>query len=294
MSNSSNCLESSGEIWAQALDKYDYPYATVLALSGGNDSRAAYYAAKALNIKIDYILHVNTRTGIQETTEWVRWFSNEYAQVSYIEGDAGDTYQNYILRKGFFGKGTGQVNSAHSFAFRLLKRDVYVNALSRHIRKRKRNRKIFLLNGARLSESRNRSINLVAPVRADKLTSDGKDASSNIWVNLLQSWDKEDCEAICQENNAPQNPVTQQLCRSGECMCGTTQSQAERNQAAAIYPEWGEWIDRLDRYGKESFGFGWGENAPKTCLRSAGVQLDLFQPMCSTCNHQASLQNNEN
>lgn len=285
-----NPLDTSREIWDLANKNYT-PYATVLALSGGNDSRATYYAAKALGIKIDAILHVNTRTGIQQTTDWVRWFANEYAQVKYIEADSGTTYEDYVLRKGFFGVGTGK-HSAHSFAFRLLKRDAYVSALSREIRQRKRDRKIFLLNGARLSESRNRAENLSAPVRPDKLKADGSDASSNIWVNLLQHWNKSDCEAICSENKAPINPVTRELCRSGECMCGTTQSQQERAQASAIYPEWGEMIDELDSYAKEKFGFGWGEQKPKGGKVSQLNLFDVddFQPMCSTCNAQARLQ----
>ena len=48
-------------------------------------------------------------------------------------------------------------------------------------------------------------------------------------------------EAICI------NPVAIELCRSGECMCGTMQTQAERREASAIYPEWGSWLSELER-----------------------------------------------
>jgi len=135
-------LESSRQVWQQAIAQYPQPYAVVLAMSGGDDSRATYYAAKALNIPITHILHIDTGTGIRQTTEWVRWFANEYAQLPYLEGCAGSRFEKRVLQHGFIGQG----KAAHAIAFHLLKRDVLTNVLSREIRQRKRNRPIFLLN----------------------------------------------------------------------------------------------------------------------------------------------------
>ena len=284
-------LDSTKQVWDEALSRYT-PYATVLALSGGNDSRATYFAAKALNIKIDAILHINTRTGIQQTSKWVRWFADEYAQLPLIEADAGDSYENYVLRKGFFGVGTGKASSAHTMAYHILKAKHLTKALSQHIRQGKRNRKIFILNGARIAESANRKSNLNQPVRADRVDKDGKDKSSNIWVNLCHHWSKQNCADICDENHAPQNPVARELCRSGECMCGTTQGQQARIEASSLYPEWGAWIDGLESRVKEKFPWGWGEPVSQNWQSEKRGQLRLFdadfQPMCSTCTATAT------
>ena len=276
-------LDSSRAVWNEAVSRYQ-PYAIVLALSGGNDSRATYYAAKALNIPITHILHIDTGTGIPQTTEWVRWFATEYADLPYLEGSAGDTFRKRVLNHGFIGKG----RQAHAIAFHLLKRDVLTSELSRGIRQGKRNRSIFLLNGARLAESDNRAKNFAdTPIRPDKK------GSSNIWVNLLQYWSKQHCQDICADNKAPQNPVSKELCRSGECMCGTMQSQQERAEAAAIFPEWGRKLDALEAEVKEAgFPWGWGDPVPKGWAAEKAGQLRLFdqdfQPMCSSCNHRGT------
>lgn len=111
-------LESSKEILEAAISMHQ-PYAKVLMFSGGGDSMTAYQVCKVLGIEIDYLLHVNTRTGIAETTDFVRQFC-EAEGVRYIEADAGMAYEDYVLRKGFFGVGTGKM-SAHSFAYHVLK-----------------------------------------------------------------------------------------------------------------------------------------------------------------------------
>ena len=80
--------------------------------------------------------------------------------------------------------------------------------------------------------------------------------------------------------STPINPVAVQLCRSGECMCGTMQSKQERAEAATLYPEWGNWLTCLEREAMELHGYGWGDQFPKA--RDVG-QGDLFQPMCKDC-----------
>jgi 3'-phosphoadenosine 5'-phosphosulfate sulfotransferase (PAPS reductase)/FAD synthetase len=223
-------------------------------------------------------MHVHTGTGIQQTTDWVRWFATEYAQLPYLEGTAGDAYRNRVLSHGFPGMG----RQAHSIMFHLLKHRVLTRVLA-GIRQRKRGRKILILNGARLSESDNRAKNFAdTPIRPDR------PGSSNVWVNLLQHWSKADCQDICLDNKAPQNPVAKEICRSGECMCGTMQSQQAREEAAALYPEWGAQLDALEKEVKAvGFPWGWGEQIPQDWAREKAGQMRLFdqdfQPMCTSC-----------
>lgn len=273
-------LDSTRRIWEDAQRQYPNPFAIVLALSGGNDSRATYYAAKALGINITHILHIRTGTGIQQTTDWVRWFANDYAKLPYLEGDAKDRFERRVLGHGFIGRGL----DAHAIAFHLLKRDVLTATLAT-IRQRKRNRPILILNGARQSESLNRGKNLTQAIRPDT------PGSSNVWVNLLQHWDKPHCTSICEAHNAPQNPVARELCRSGECMCGTTQEPAARAEASVLYPEWGAWLDDLEQRVMARFPWGWGQPIPKSWSAEKAGQLRLFgatdfQPMCTSCTAQ--------
>jgi 3'-phosphoadenosine 5'-phosphosulfate sulfotransferase (PAPS reductase)/FAD synthetase len=282
-------LQSSKEILERAIAEHQ-PYAKVLMFSGGGDSMTALHTCLALGVKPDFILHINTRTGIKETTEFVRWYV-ESLGIPYIEADSGSRYEDYVLRKGFFGVGTGK-NSAHSFAYHVIKKAVYKTAISQYIRKRQRGKKILLLNGARISESKNRAENF-----ANREISWDKNLPGNVWVNVIHHWQKEDCQDFCQERKCPINPVSKELCRSGECLCGTTQSKQTREEASFLFPEWGRWLDNLEARVKEKFPWGWGEPVPKSWNLERMGQLRLFdddfQPMCHSCNATTDESKNE-
>lgn len=261
-------LESSREIIQQAIAQYS-PYAIVSMISGGKDSLAAYLVAKELATPITHILHGVTGTGIKETTEFVRQFA-EGESPTYIEANAGDRYERYVRRKGFFGVGA----QAHGFAYHVLKRECFSTALSHNIRHGKRNRPILLLNGARVQESARRARNLSNPIRAD---------GNNIWVNVCHDWSKEQRDDYLDRTNAPVNPVTVKLCRSGECLCGTMQNKATREEVSFYFPEWGQWLDELEAPVKARFGFGWGEQTPGWVAQEQAGQMRLFRPMCVDC-----------
>src|SRR6185312_4358121 len=100
-------LEQSKEIIEKAITDFK-PAAIVMMLSGGDDSMTAYHVAKELGIKFDLVIHGNTRTGISLTTEFTIKEA-ERMKDKLIIADAGTSYKDYVLRKGFFGKG----NDAH-------------------------------------------------------------------------------------------------------------------------------------------------------------------------------------
>ncbi|NEP61041.1 MAG: phosphoadenosine phosphosulfate reductase family protein [Symploca sp. SIO2G7] len=241
-------LKQSSAIITEAISSFN-PYAIVAAVSGGDDSMAAYYVAKMLGVKLDFILHVNTRTGIPETTQFVRHFADKES-MKYIEGDAGNAYESRVLEKGFFGLG----RRAHNYAYHILKQRRIEHELSK-IRERKRGRNILIINGVRKNESDNRRKNFAD----DVYRHDG----SNIWVNLIHYWEKSDCLDFLADCKACRNPVSKELCRSGECMCGTMQSQQARLEAAALFPEWGQWLDELERKVKLKFPWGWGQRGER-------------------------------
>lgn len=258
-------IDKSAEILREAIDTFN-PTHIVSMVSGGKDSAASDQVARELGAKIDFVVHGNTRCGIQETTEFVRDVYGRKGE--YVEADAGTAYEDYILRKGFFGKGI----DAHGFAYRVLKATPFRKVVSKEIRQRKRGVRVLLLNGARKDESENRKKNLKL-FRADPAS------PGNIWVNIIHDWSQEDRDEYLERCQTPINPVAKALCRSGECMCGTMQSAEERVEATALYPNWGEWLTDLEKEAMRLHGFGWGQPAPKP---SKG-QGDLFAPMCTDC-----------
>lgn len=244
------------------------PTHIVATVSGGRDSAAEVEFAREMGIKIDILLHCRTGTGIQQTTDHV---VNHYGNLgpNFVMADAGDAYEEYVMRKGFFGIG----RSAHNFSYRVLKATPMRKAISREIRQGKRDVRVLLLNGARASESENRQANL-RETRRDPAS------PGNMWVNIIHDWTAGDRDRYLRLREVPINPVAVQLCRSGECMCGTMQTQQMRGEAAAIYPEWGAWLNDLERRAKAKHGWGWGETMPKP---ADPRQVEMFQPMCMGC-----------
>lgn len=264
-------IAESAEIVRRAVDQFN-PTHIVSMVSGGKDSAASDQVARELGIKIDLVVHGNTRCGIPETSQFVR---DHYGKLDsdFIEADAGTAYEDYVLRKGFFGMGLG----AHAFAYRVLKAQPFRKAISKAIRQGKRGVRILLLNGARQDESENRKKHL-QEWRQDPA------APGNIWTSLIHGWSQDERDQYLKSRGTPINPVAEQLCRSGECMCGTMQTKAERAEASALYPEWGRWLDSLEAEAVERHGFGWGDQFPRARITGQG---DLFQPMCVGCARRA-------
>lgn len=269
-------IDKSAEILKAAIEKFN-PTHIVSMVSGGKDSAASDQVARELGAKIDMVIHGNTRCGIPQTSQFVR---ETYGKMGeFAEADAGTAYEDYVLRKGFFGKGIG----AHGFAYRILKATPFRKTISHHIRKGARGVRVLLLNGARKDESENRQKNLQV-WRQDPAQ------AGNIWVNLIHDWSQDERDDYLKSRGTPINPVAVQLCRSGECMCGTMQSKQERAEAAALYPNWGNWLSCLEKEAKDLHGFGWGDQFPKTRNSAQG---DLFQPMCKDCMIRGANDNGE-
>ena len=259
-------MDSAAQILREAISEI-CPTHIVSMVSGGKDSAASHAVAEELGARIELTVHGNTRCGIPETSEFVgQHYGNR--GPDYVVADAGTAYEDYVLRKGFFGKGI----AAHSFAYRVLKATPFRKAISRCIRQGKRGIRVLLVNGARKDESENRRANLQI-CRRDPAQ------PNNVWISPLYHWSAADRDDYIRTRNLTINPVAQALCRSGECMCGTMQSDAERTEAAVLYPRWGRWLANLEAEVRARHGFGWGEPFP----RKRAVKSAVFQPMCSDC-----------
>lgn len=265
----SDVLDAAAMHLKVALAEFQ-PTHVVSMVSGGRDSACSHAVALELGIRPDLIIHGNTRCGIPETSQFVeKMYGGALGGgADFAVADAGSAYESYVLRKGFFGKGRG----AHAFAYHVLKAQPFRRVIAANIRQRRRNIRVLLLNGARKDESENRRQHLEQHRR-------DPNQLKNIWFNLIHDWSAEDRDRYLIDRAIPINPVARALCRSGECMCGTTQSLDERREAAAIYPHWGNWLAHLEAEARRRHGFGWGE----TCPKKRTGQGDPFQPMCSDC-----------
>lgn len=268
-------LRKSANIIQLAIDTY-HPKLTVMLVSGGDDSVTGYYVARALGIQIDYIVHIDTCTGIKETRQFVEQWSATTNSPLIIR-EATMEFERYLHRKGFFGRG----EDAHKMAYHVLKAGPLRKAIS-SLRKRKRNFPVMMLTGIRLSESDRRKYNFATQtIRPDP------GAESNIFVNFIEHWSDEDLRSFMRENNLPRNPVSKALHRSAECMCGTMQSQEDRKLASILYPPWGRWLDQLEAEIIQKWGWGWGEEMPKTAKQRLAGQLPFIMEdgfeMCRHC-----------
>jgi len=281
-------LESSKEIIEKAIIDFK-PKASVLMLSGGDDSIAALQVCKELDVKVDFIIHGNTRTGLEETTDFAREVAHK-SGIKYIEADAGDAYINYVMRKGFFGVG----ERAHTFAFHVLKASHFRKAVSQNIRQHQRNFPVLFINGARRLESDNRMKTMVNPYKLDPAQ------KNNIWVNIINEWENGDPVKYLEGCGVKRNPVSIALCRSGECMCGSMQSMENYAEAKSFSPKWGANMDALRKKATEKFPWDWGTNPPPTWTLEKKGQGNLFsgyhddfQPMCSGCKIRTTVNHSE-
>lgn len=265
-------MESAARILRDAIAEIK-PHYIVQMVSGGRDSACSYAVAETLGVKPDLIIHGNTRCGIPETTRFVTDYYGSLGPELVI-ADAGSTYEARVMRKGFYGVGA----DAHRFSYQELKASPFRAVVSKHVRQRRRDVRVMLINGMRAEESRAR--------QGRPVMNEDSGRKGNFWVNVIHHWTQEDRDNFLRTNSVPINPVATQLCRSGECMCGTMQNRADRAEAAAIYPEWGRWLDELEVAAREKHGFGWGDQPPKHL--TAPGQGDLFQPMCTSCLRKAA------
>lgn len=255
------------------------PYAVCLMLSGGDDSITALKVALMLGVKIDFIIHGVTGTGLKDVRKYVHSVS-VLCGIKIIEADAGTAFEDYVKRKGFFGVGT----TAHSFSYHILKADAFRHAVSKYIRKGQEGRKILLLNGVRVEESDGRADNYGDnPYRQDPAS------PKNIWVNIIHWFTKKECLELLQAESFKRSPVAIALGRSGECNCGTMQDEAGRLACAQYDPEWGEWMKSLRKYVIQKHGWDIGQNPNKKRMqeiRDEVSALETFQPMCVGCKAQ--------
>lgn len=264
-------IEYSKENILKAITDFK-PYKICIMFSGGDDSLTVLALCIHLKIPIDFLIHANTGTGIKRTNDFVKESSKKF-NIDLIESHPKKSFREIVIERGFYGNNL----QAHTLAYRDLKGKPFRKAISENIRHRKRNRRILLLSGARMLESQRRS------KTAKNFININPDIKSNIWVNLIHKWSKDDCIEFLDSMNVKRNPISKDWKHSGECNCGTTAKRSQLYDLSKFCPEtFNMLIDIENEVLKKGFPWGWGMNNPNTNkqknMEDLG-QLNMF--LCS-------------
>lgn len=279
-------------LWSKDLAdrvKRDYdPYAVIVGFTSGGDSNIALKLA-TMFFNVDAAFTCDTTIGAIETLKNCENVVKEYGlkyicQAPRYNGidNNQNTYFEVVKQHGFPGK----TNTAHSWMYRWLKDHTIGNIISQ-FRKRKRNRKIVIVSGARRHES----------VRRMGTSEDITIMGNNIWVNICNEWTDTDCQHFAHEYNLDRlrSPISKLIGISGECFCGCYSQKNELYEVRVASPSTYEKIMFIYNWLQENTEFLWDwESGPPTKrelssdkkAKLRAMQLSMFSPQmlfCSTC-----------
>jgi 3'-phosphoadenosine 5'-phosphosulfate sulfotransferase (PAPS reductase)/FAD synthetase len=261
--------------------------------SGGNDSAIVGHLLRG---RYDAVLHVNTGTGIPETTQYVRDVAAAWGDTLH-ELHPKNSYRDLILGKVIASTGPNAGKRAvwkgfpgpagHKVMYRHLKDEPLMRFRKSVVGDEGRTRKIAYLGGMRWAETERRFRN------AEAIDQDG----AIVWVSPLVHWTdahmreyraRHRCQLdhehaphrLCTPNALPLNEVTEHLHMSGECLCGAYAKPGELDEVEFFYPETAAQLRALEA---ETGAAGiaacrWGQKPP-----GGGDATIPAGRLCSSC-----------
>lgn len=238
--------------------------------SGGNDSTVLCHLFRE---RITHLAHANTTIGIEDTRRYVRSTAAAWG-LTLLEftPDAGDTYRDLVLDRGFPGPGQ------HYKMFQRLKERCLRKVRRLLVGKRGRRERVIFLAGRRRTES-NRRANVPAFER------DG----SVVWVSPLVNWTKLDMNTYrLLVGDVPRNQASDLLHMSGECLCGAFAKKGELDEIAMFYPDVVAEIRALeaeiaDREDIPAYRRKWGWGGDPDVLKRSRKPKAKSGRLCSSC-----------
>jgi 3'-phosphoadenosine 5'-phosphosulfate sulfotransferase (PAPS reductase)/FAD synthetase len=266
--------------------------------SGGKDS---VILGHLLRGRYDAILHVNTGTGIPQTTEHVHAVATAWGETLH-ELHPKNTYEDLVMGRVIASTGPNKGVRAvwkgfpgppgHRVMYRHLKDEPLMRFRAEVLGDQKRKpraerKKIAYLGGMRWGETERRFRN------AEAIDPDG----SIVWVSPIVHWtnehmaeyrDRHRCQEnhehaphrLCHDDALPLNPVTEHLHMSGECLCGAYAKPGELDEVEFFYPETAAKLRTLE-VEAEAAGIKacrWGQK-----LATAGNSGIAAGRLCSSC-----------
>lgn len=257
------------------------PKLVVGLMSGGDDSIPACLIASKCQ-QFDGILHVNTGIGIEDTRTHVRsvcsemgWKLWEYKASENTKADGTPDpmdYEAIVLKHGFPGAFGHRMmySKLKERQLRRFKRDQGISGAG------KKKQRVLFVSGVRKQESARRK--KTVPTELISLT------PSEIWAAPIREWDRKDCREAREVAGIPRNPVSFNIHKSGECLCGAFAKKGELAEIEFFYPETGRYLRDLERRAKEAgHNWGWEDQAPSK-PKSQASTAPLNQHLCVKCN----------
>lgn len=252
------------------------------------------------------IIHVNTGTAIQATTDHVREAVPAWGmKLHELAPRSSTAFLDLVLGKVLATTGPnigrpvwkgfpGPTTKAHNVMYRRLKDEPLQEFRARHVGRDGARRKVMYVGGMRWAESDKRFRT------AEKVDVDG----GAIWLSLVVHWTdahmaeyraRYRCEKVhkhqpyrmCGDEALPVNPVTEHLHMSGDCACGAYAKPGEKEERRFFYPEHGAQIDAWERAAREA-GIAacvWGQAPPKGFKQGEDdeASTSVLERLCTNC-----------
>ena len=217
------------------------PTKTYILSSGGNDSMVLLdYCAE--RIPYDSVIHINTGTGVTEngvalTSHFIRDYC-EGKGYPFIELHPPKSYEEVFIDQPIIDGLPGP--GMHHIAYTRLKERPLLAFIQQQ--KQAHKDRIMLLTGIRFDESR---------IRMGYKGSVVDRRGAAVWVNPIYFWTNEKMKQYRAERGLPQNPVSEHIHISGECLCGSFAKPGELDEIRFFFPETAARIEEWERRATE-------------------------------------------
>ena len=275
-------IKNSFEIIDKAID--EHKCASIIGMmSGGHDSLVSCHIV-AQHPSFDFIAHINTGIGIEETRQYARDVCDDmgWQMKEFKAADCGQSYRDIVIEHGFPGP------FAHRMMYSRLK-ERPIRQMCRDYGMSKTNRPL-LTTGIRRSESRRRM------GRRDT-TREG----NRVWCNPISEMTDDQKWKYIEDHNLPKNPIALKLCMSGECLCGAFAHPGELAELKEIAPDSYSEIMAIEAEVRSGgLPWGWQDSGPPNWYKEEkqGQEFmfdmrDELRPLCSDCELRQTVDAND-
>lgn len=280
-------LRWSRELAAKVVRDFD-PWAVLVGFTSGGDSNIALKLA-SMFLPVTAVFTCNTTIASRETLQKCEEVANSY-RLPYIcrcppyNGwkEHPHVYTELVKKHGF----PGQTKTAHNWMYWYLK-DHTISRIISQYRRRKKQRVVLIVSGARSDES----------VRRMSTTQDVTIKGSTVWLNICNAWTASECATFEATYDLKKNrsKCSTIMGISGECWCGSFAPQGQLEELRFVSPDTYYQIVEIRKWllTNTSFYWNWDEGPPKR--KSSSIVLPaLCSPgliMCSTCINNKNVDN---
>lgn len=246
------------------------PVRVYALFSGGHDSLTAAKLAQEWGWDRDievWCAHINTQTGIPETSEFVRRVCRDQGW-SLRELTPPVKYEALVKEYGFPGP------AQHGFMYQRLKERCLRTLIreAKQATKAKPRDRVMFVTGVRSQESVRRMKHV------DRIQRDG----SIVWAAPIHDWSKIECGEYIEAMNMPRNQVVDLIHMSGECLCGAYAKPGEIKELEQWFPQVAQRIHDLE-FEVQAKGLRadrWGHGGKLLNVHRGQMKIG---PLCQDC-----------